>query len=621
VRAATGAVVVLITLGVSAGPAGSAAPATCLGQAATIELGPGRSEVRGSSTADVIVASNGSHTIHGRGGNDRICAGGGDDRVLGGGGSDWVVAGPGNDTVEGENGSDRIFGGAGSDAIRGNRGNDRIAAGGGSGDFADAGLGDDSVSGGRGSLDRVIGGVGNDRLEGGPGDEDILRGDHGADYFDGGEGDHDVASFAISGFGGPIQGGQGVIVDLLAGRASQDGNDRLTGIEDVIGTAFKDSMRGSSAANILYGGGGDDQLSGFGKRDRAVAGAGSDSCSGFEQVESCGPEEPVSGQLVEVALAGGRTRGSLTVVGRQPRFLPGGQPAALPTGMSIEVGYKGGDWTVLGGPALTPGEGCAAVAPEVVHCPTANPDAVLVTGDSQSDRLVLRSDLPPTISGVLYGDAGFDTLLGSSADDSLNGGGKEESVPTDFLNGRGGDDALANGRVLLGGSGSDLLIASPCVGQRIDGGPGVDSASFARAFLKLGVQVRIGGKAILPPHKLGGKSFPAGCPIQGSQPTSIDSSIENIEGSPEGDILIGGSGANILLGRGGDDRISGGGGSDFLVGGTGRDEMTGGLGSDRLYARDGNRDGLLRCGPGALRGDVAKTDSTDRPPLGCRVLP
>ena len=409
-------------------------------------------------------------------------------------------------------------------------------------------------------------------------------------------------------------------MDLAAGRASQDGEDRLTGVEDVIGTAFDDSIRGNSAENVLYGGGGDDQLSGVGDGDRAMAGAGSDSCGGFEQAESCGPEVPVTKQVVEVALAGGMTRGSLTVVGRAPGFVPGGQVEA-PVGMSIEVGYGTGSWSVKGGPRLFAGEGCSAVGPEEVRCPTAGPDAVLVAGDSQADRLVLRDDLPRAISGTLHGDEGADVLLGGPGDDSLNGGGKEGGTPTDLLNGRKGDDALATGRVLQGGGGSDLLISSPCTGQRVVGGPGVDSVSFARSYLRLGVQVRIGGTAVIPPHTLGGRSFPAGCPIAGSQPTSIDGSIENVEGSPDGDVIVGDGSANILLGRGGDDRLIGAGGADFLVGGTARDEIVGGRGADRLYARDGSRDGELRCGPEPMRLDVAKVDPGDPHPLGCRVLP
>jgi Ca2+-binding RTX toxin-like protein len=611
--------VLLAALGVFATPAGSATAPTCLGRDATIVVGLGRARAMGTPTADVIFAGNGSQTIEGRGGNDRICTGGGDDRIFGGEGSDWVGAGGGDDTLEGENGSDRLFGRGGIDAIFGNRGNDQIDAGAGS-DLAEAGLGDDSVSGGPGPRDRVVGGMGNDSLHGGAGDEDVLRGDHGADLFDGGAGAHDVASFAVSGFDGPILGGQGVIVDLTTGRASQDGTDRLVGIEDVIGTSFSDSLRGGFSESVLYGGGGDDHLQGVGPGDRALGGVGSDVCEGIEQADSCGPEARPSGFSVEVAIVGGRLLGSLTVISRDPPSAPRNPIAIAQVSTSVEVGFEAGEWTVTGGPQLFPGEGCATVAAEV-RCPvSAEPDTALITGNAGDDRLALQKGVPPSVEGILQGDTGSDLLLGGRGDDSLNGGGKFSSTYSDVLSAGAGDDALSNGKELLGGAGSDLLIANPCAGQRVEGGPGVDSVSFARSYLGLGVQVRLGGSAIFPAHKLGRKPIPAGCSLVGSEPSSIGDSIENVEGSPRDDVLIGDTVTNILLGRGGADRIRGQGGGDFLVGGTGRDEILGGRGNDRLYARDGKRDRGLHCGPVPSRQDVATVDPGDPPAAGCREV-
>ena len=135
------------------------------------------------------------------------------------------------------------------------------------------------------------------------------------------------------------------------------------------------------------------------------------------------------------------------------------------------------------------------------------------------------------------------------------------------------------------------------------------------------MQVRLGGSAVFPAHKLGRKPVPAGCSLVESEPSSIGDSIENVEGSPQEDVLIGNAVVNILLGRGGNDRVRGEGGDDFLVGGTGRDEIFGGRGADRLYAHDGKRDRQLRCGPGPARRDVARVDPVDPPAAGCRALP
>ena len=242
-------------------------------------------------------------------------------------------------------------------------------------------------------------------------------------------------------------------------------------------------------------------------------------------------------------------------------------------------------------------------------------------GSYGNDEIEIDPSVPATATAILHGDRGTDLLLGGRGDDSLTGAPRDGPYPADILKGRGGDDALAQGALLDGGSGSDLLIAAPCVGQTVRGGPGIDSVSFVRSYLGLGVQATLGGTAILPAHALSGRQVPAGCPIPVSQPTRVRGSIEGIEGSPESDVLIGDNSANRLLGRGGDDLLVGRGGSDFLVGGNGRDSMLGGLGWDRLYAQDDARDRRLSCGPGLARRDVASVDRRDPPARGCRILP
>ena len=176
---------------------------------------------------------------------------------------------------------------------------------------------------------------------------------------------------------------------------------------------------------------------------------------------------------------------------------------------------------------------------------------------------------------------------------------------------------IAFGDLLSGGGGSDLLISEPCIGQIIEGGPGVDSVSFARLNAGVGVQVQLGGNAVDATHG----RFGAGCPVVGSQPSRIDRSVESIEGSASDDALIGDDLSNALLGRGGDDTLRGMGGADFLVGGSAVDSIDGGPGEDRVYARDGTRDRRLICGNDRLQGDVASADPADPSPLGCRLLP
>lgn len=557
-----------------------------------------------------------------------ICSGGGDDRVAGQVGSDSIDVGPGLDKVEGGNGSDRILGGAGGDLLRGNRGNDRLRGGSGPRDFLDAGLGDDTVYGDSGAFDQVIGGVGNDWLDGGPGDGDLLRGDRGADRYDGGPGTHDVASFAVSGHGGEVVGGKGVSVDLAAGRAERDGLDRLQGIEDVVGTAFADVIRGDGETNVLYGGGGFDDLQGVGPGDVARGGINLDRCLAVDVADACelvgtsgvpSPAEVLFGgkpfpsaPKLEVDLAGGPAAGSLTAVVDYPTLLREGP------GIVITAHFADGAWVLDESPIpIEAGDGCALLSPTKVRCPVlGTPNAVLLGGSAGDDRLEVAASVPTSVSAMISGNLGADEILGGPGDDSLNGVG-DGSLPTDVLRGREGDDVLTGGAVLVGGFGSDLLIARVCGGESVSGGDGIDSVSFAR-LESVGIEAKVGGTAGFAPVTSGPRPQPGGCPVGTGRPTRIHGSVESIEGSRLDDVLRGDGGRNILLGRGGDDRLSGGAGDDFLVGGAGWDALFGQSGGDRLYARDSARDEELSCGPGEA--DVASIDPRDPQPASCRLL-
>jgi Ca2+-binding RTX toxin-like protein len=139
------------------------------------------------------------------------------------------------------------------------------------------------VSGGTGA-DRLIGGMlrdvlvgndGDDELSGGGGD-DILAGGRGADRIDGGDGRDTVVFSDLS---------LGVVLDLQAGTIVGTATGSITGVENAIGSAWADILRGDAGANELYGGAGndllegrdgDDLLSGDGGDDILIGGAGAD---------------------------------------------------------------------------------------------------------------------------------------------------------------------------------------------------------------------------------------------------------------------------------------------------------------------------------------------------------
>lgn len=601
---------------------------SCLGKRATI-VATGR-VVHGTPRADVIVADRGDQVLRGDGGNDRICAGGGGDTIEGGTGSDRIDAGAGDDEVIGGNGSDLVLAGPGADTVFGERGNDRLHGGAGQDDYLNSGLGDDdTVDGGPGNGDHVIGGVGNDHLSGGPGSGDVLEGDLGTDTIDGGRGAHDIASYALAGQSAIYPGGIGVHVDLAGGTASGDGEDTLSGIEDVAGTPFADTITGDAEPNELYGGGGTDELIGAGAADAAFGGTGLDLCREVASAESCElsggradnaadeaallafEEHPAPPPTFEVDLPGGPDAGDITGI------VEHGVNLADKQGIQVHVAFLDEAWVVTEqGLPMAVGEGCSLLGPEIASCPiTTTPTGLLVNGGEGADLLAVEGSVPTTVSARLTGGNGADTLIGGAGDDSLNGSSGPGNG--DQLYGGPGDDALTEGSVLGGGGGSDLLIAAAC-GETIDGGAGIDSISFARSAY-VGVEATLGGTAGSAPSG----SFPGGCPTEhgGPPPSQISSSVERIEGSPNDDILVGDSSRNVLLGRGGDDRVIGLGGDDFLVGGTGRDALFGGPGQDRLYARDEVRDSAIVCGAGSSGGGVASTDRGDPHAIDCRLLP
>lgn len=262
----------------------------------------GSDTINGTDGDDAIYGLNGDDRIYGGIGHDLLSGGAGNDRMWGGWGNDTLVGDDGDDHLHGEWGDDRLDGGAGNDTMHGGHGNDVFIPGTGNdviyGD-ADYDIVDYStlaqgvtvafnvqVEGagtvtGRGGLvksdtfagiEKVIGSQGNDyfvlartsEADGGKGD-DFFQSGTGANVINGGAGVDTVSYLGRN---------TGIEVDLSRNTAG-DG-DRLTGVENVIGTAHADVLIGDSQANVLRGGAGNDELRGGAGNDRLHAGTGRD---------------------------------------------------------------------------------------------------------------------------------------------------------------------------------------------------------------------------------------------------------------------------------------------------------------------------------------------------------
>ena len=245
-------------------------------------------DVTGTAGTDVIRVAAGAARIDAGAGDDRVMGGPGDDTLGGGAGSDWIdyrfaAAGVtvdlGAGTATGAGVRDLLAGF--ENAIGSNQGD--LLVGDAGGNRLDGGAGQDSLSGGAGE-DELAGAAAGDALAGGPGDDrllggkggDLLSGGAGQDRFEGGVG-ADRASYA--------EDPSAVVVDLSAGTATDGWGDAdmLTGVENALGSAHDDDIRGDDGWNVLKGLAGADRLSGGAGSDRMLGGSGKDLLDGGEQ--------------------------------------------------------------------------------------------------------------------------------------------------------------------------------------------------------------------------------------------------------------------------------------------------------------------------------------------------
>ncbi|WNK00204.1 FecR domain-containing protein [Thalassospiraceae bacterium LMO-JJ14] len=187
----------------------------------------------------------------------------------------------GDDLLSGGAGDDSLWGGAGADTIYGDVPDDTGAFG---ISLGSAGNGADDIYGGDGN-DTIYGNGGADTLNGEGGDDTFMLGDDDAanDVVRGGDSGADSGTDTVDYSGA----GAAVTVDLAAGTAAgaNTGNDTLSGIENVVGSGFDDTLSGSAVDNTLSGGGGADTLSGLGGADNIFGYAGDDVLIGGEGVD------------------------------------------------------------------------------------------------------------------------------------------------------------------------------------------------------------------------------------------------------------------------------------------------------------------------------------------------
>ena len=135
-----------------------------------------------------------------------------------------------------------------------------------------AGTGNNIINAGDGN-DVLTAGSGNNELHGGAGN-DLLYSGAGNDLLDGGSGT-DTASYAHA--TAAVTANLGL---LVAQNTLGAGTDTLTGIENLVGSNFNDSLTGDNNNNVINGGLGNDTLNGGGGDDLLIGGLGNNTLTG-----------------------------------------------------------------------------------------------------------------------------------------------------------------------------------------------------------------------------------------------------------------------------------------------------------------------------------------------------
>jgi len=575
------------------------------GQANSIDGGAGNDTIQSTGGNDTISGGTGTDTLLGGAGNDRLIGWNDGDVLDGGSGFDTVdysqqggalhvdlssgtfliggstgadsllgiegiVGTSGADTLAGDAGSQSFAGGGGNDLLVGRGGADTLDGGAGTdtADYSDSGAGVsiDLIGGtgflgdaagdvlssiervvGSGFADTLVGSTATETFEGGAGDDLFDAADGGGDSFDGGAG-LDEADYAAA--------ITGVAVDL-SDTAS------FNSVEAVFGSAFADTLSGTTGSDRLFGYMGDDQLNGSTGLDTLDGGAGLDIYQDLTaQIADSGGDD---GDVLDIQAGGydftaaptaGESFSGIEVIDMNSAgtvTLDAASVLALSDTGSVQVDGSAGDfvatsdsWNLVSGSTMIGG----------------NAYSKYVSGGA---TLYVQNTVDQAgIVATLSGDAGPNNLVGTSANELIDG-----LAGDDTIDGAGGNDTLIGGTGdddLLGGAGDDLITVDSA-NDSVDGGAGTDTVEFA-------FDVDLGALA-------------TSGQIVGVEAYAVTGGFD-ITGDAAGNTLTGGDGNNILDGAGGGDDIVGGAGNDTLLGGTGADTLDGGVGNDSVDAGAGD---------------------------------
>jgi Ca2+-binding RTX toxin-like protein len=457
-------------------------------------------------------------------------------------------------------------------------------------------------------------------VEGDDGDNLIAASD-GDDVLDG-KGGVDTVSYAAAAAAVKISIG---LTSLQATGGS--GNDRVLNFENLIGSAYNDTLTGNSGANVIDGGGGADTMSG---------GSGDDTYI----VDNLGDVVTDTGGVDTV-----RASVSFTLGSGLEHLVLTGNAAANGTGNSLAnriagnyadnvlIGLGGND--ILDGGAGNDrmeggtyhdtyivdsagdvvvelaGEGTDTVEASVSYTLGANVEKLVLTGSAALTGT--GNTLANTITGnaaanVLYGLEGNDTLDGGGGADQMFGGAGNDTYLVDDvgdvvteLSGQGADTVQSSVSYTLGANVEKLTLTGTAaltgtgntLANTITGNSGANTLYGLAGNDTLdggaGADVLHGGTGndILVVDDVGDVVVE----LAGEGTDTVRSSIDYTLGANVEKLTLTGTGnldgtgnelANTLTGNGGNNRLDGGAGNDILDGDKGLDTLFGGAGADKF---------------------------------------
>jgi len=489
----------------------------------------GFENLTGSSYDDNLIGTSVSNVIHGGDGNDKIEGGLSTDTLTGDGGTNTLsyANSPSAITVSLATGASQSTGGEGTDTVSGFSNlngsiyNDNLT-GDANNNIIRGFAGDDTLTGGGGD-DILVGGAGNDSINGGSGTDTVSYDDATA----------------------------GVTVTLYVTTAQNTvnaGTDTISGVENLTGSAYGDTLTGNDSVNVIDSGAGNNTITAGGSNDTIIEGSGNDIIDGGSGSDTISYVDATVGVTVDLH-AGTAT----------------GDGADTLTSIENAIGSVYNDTFIsnTADNAFTGNGGIDTVSYALSSSAvTVNLSTGTGSGYGNDTLSGIENVIGSSHNDIITGDGNNNVIRGGGGTDSLDGGAGTDtadysaaafginvnlSSSTATNDGDSGTDTLSNFENVTGSSHNDTITGSSGTNviqggagiDALDGGSGSDTVDYSAAAGGINVNLSSGTAT-----------------NDGDGSTDTLSNFENVTGSANNDTITGNSGNNIIDGGTGTDTVT-----------------------------------------------------------------